>query len=165
MSIVLLNQLNVHIMLQGKQLIVVLNKIDLIPAPLAAAWKNYFISKERIITKHSIINEDHEKYSELKAYSTLDLDSQLTQVVQEQFSHEGNIGPEERKEKERGKKKGLHFHHWEKIGKQFFLCKNYTSLSNNQLQFLMYSTLAFTSCTSPPSPPTIWSEPRSTDAA
>ena len=29
----------------------------------------------------------------------------------------------------------------------------------------MYSTLAFTSCTLPPSPPTIWSEPRSTDAA
>ena len=27
---------------QGKQLIVVLNKIDLIPSPLVAAWKNYF---------------------------------------------------------------------------------------------------------------------------
>jgi len=34
-----------YIISKGKQLIVVLNKIDLIPAPLAAAWKNYFISK------------------------------------------------------------------------------------------------------------------------
>ncbi|XP_023336867.1 guanine nucleotide-binding protein-like 1 [Eurytemora carolleeae] len=31
-----------YILSKGKQLIVVLNKIDLIPSPLVAAWKNYF---------------------------------------------------------------------------------------------------------------------------
>ena len=43
--------------------------------------------------------------------------------------------------------------------------KKYTHLCQQSIICSMYSTLAFTSCTSPPSPPTIWSEPRSTDAA
>ena len=43
--------------------------------------------------------------------------------------------------------------------------KKYTYLCQQSIICSMYSTLAFTSCTSPPSPPTIWSEPRSTDAA